>query len=59
MLSSGAVELVDGLHRWAVADELGIAAVPMTMEPQAESSWAWTLYSAEGERDSPAAGAGS
>jgi hypothetical protein len=43
-LLAGGVELVDGLHRWAVADELGIdlAPVAMSVEPgETESSWAW------------------
>jgi hypothetical protein len=31
-LLTGGVELVDGIHRWAVADELGIDVVPVEME---------------------------
>jgi hypothetical protein len=38
---AGRVELVDGIHRWAVAAELGIEVVPVNIEMQAESSWAW------------------
>ena len=30
-LLSGEIELVDGLHRWVVATELGVGVVPVEM----------------------------
>jgi hypothetical protein len=44
MLLAGGVELVNGLHRWVVAGELGIDVVPVavSVEPgEIEPSWAW------------------
>ncbi len=40
-LPSGRVELVDGLHRWAVATELGFDLVPVEMKSPTESVGAW------------------
>jgi hypothetical protein len=41
-LLAGGVELVDGLHRWTVADELGIGLVPVKMSAEeADSPFAW------------------
>jgi hypothetical protein len=41
--ADGRISLDNGVHRWAVAVELGITRVPVKMiyESQ-ESSWAWT-----------------
>jgi hypothetical protein len=38
---SGGLELVNGLHRWAVALELGIGVVPVKMVIETELVWAW------------------
>jgi len=39
---SGEIALVNGLHRWAVADELGIGLVPVEMSTEgAGSPFAW------------------
>lgn len=40
-LLSGEIELVNGLHRWAVADELGVDVVPVKMSVETESPFAW------------------
>ena len=40
-LLSSEIELVNGLHRWAVADELGVDVVPVTMATETEPVWAW------------------
>lgn len=40
---SGDVDLVNGLHRWAVAMDLGISEVPVMMIYEAEPAWAWTI----------------
>jgi hypothetical protein len=40
-LLSGEVELANGLHRWAVADELGIGVVPVAMRAETEPAWGW------------------
>ena len=41
-LLAGGVELVDGLHRWTVAGELGIGLVPVKMSAEeADSPFAW------------------
>lgn len=40
-LLSGEIELVNGLHRWVVASELGISVVPVKMTIEIESPWAW------------------
>jgi hypothetical protein len=37
----GGVELIDGIHRWAVADQLGIDPVPVEMKIQTESPFAF------------------
>lgn len=39
LLSSG-LELVNGLHRWAVALELGIGVAPVKMVIETEPVWA-------------------
>jgi hypothetical protein len=41
ILLDGSTELVNGLHRWAVADELGINVVPVEMRIETEPVWAW------------------
>ena len=41
MLQAGGIELVDGIHRWAVAAEIGIDIVPVEMTVETESPWAW------------------
>jgi hypothetical protein len=38
---SGGIELKNGVHRWAVAAELEIRAVPVHMVYETESVWAW------------------
>lgn len=38
---SGEIELSNGVHRWAVAAELGIRAAPVHMVYETESVWAW------------------
>lgn len=40
-LLAGGIELVDGIHRWAVAVEIGIDVVPVEMTVETESAWAW------------------
>ena len=40
-LLSGEIELANGLHRWAVAGELGIDVVPVGMRTETEPVWAW------------------
>jgi hypothetical protein len=41
-LLAGGVELVDGVHRWTVAGELGIDLVPVKMSAEeADSPFAW------------------
>lgn len=40
-LLSGKLELVNRLHRWAVALELGIGFVPVKMVIEAEPVWDW------------------
>jgi hypothetical protein len=41
-LLTESVELVDGLHRWIVATDLGIGLVPVEMSTgEAESPFAW------------------
>jgi hypothetical protein len=44
-LRSGEILLVNGCHRWAVADELGIQSVPVMMEfePEPEDE-AWPTW---------------
>ena len=38
----GHIGLNNGIHRWAIADELGITCVPVEMEyEQEESAWPW------------------
>jgi len=38
----GHIGLNNGIHRWAIADELGIARVPVEMRyEQEESAWPW------------------
>ncbi|HUZ35988.1 MAG TPA: hypothetical protein VMV17_06645 [Streptosporangiaceae bacterium] len=38
---SGEIELSNGVHRWAVAAELGILAAPVHMIHETEPVWAW------------------
>jgi hypothetical protein len=40
-LLSGKVQLANGLHRWVVADELGIGMVPVEMRTETEPVWGW------------------
>jgi hypothetical protein len=41
-LEDGRVSLNNGLHRWAVATELGISRVPVEMHTlRPEPAWAW------------------
>jgi hypothetical protein len=40
-LLAGGVELVNGLHRWAVATERGIDVIPVEMLVETESPFAW------------------
>lgn len=41
-LTDGRSELIDGVHRWAVAGELGITSVPVDMKPiMEEAPFAW------------------
>jgi hypothetical protein len=41
MLLSGEIELVNGLHRWVVAEELAIETMPVEMSLETEYSWSW------------------
>lgn len=40
MRLSGEIELSNGVHRWAVAADLGIRAVPVRMTAETEPVWA-------------------
>jgi hypothetical protein len=40
-LLSGEIELVNGLHRWVVAQELGVGMVPVKMVIETAPVWAW------------------